>query len=249
VCKSPLNPKRFTITETTDAWRLGCCRSNVPQLNKNMKSFALARRAAFIAGLSILSTTAIAAPTNYIDSGHSGPNPTSYSFVATGEGDVTAYFAGQTAGYSSVIGMSVNGVIGPTGLLNHTSNYGDSLILGHVLAGQVITFVLQVNQLPVQTIPVTYTWYSNPTLNFDGLNHIYSSAFAGDAKIPAGTYVGFEDLPAGGDDLWPNDYDYDDHQFVFTGPFEARATPDGGSTLALLGLASLGMMAVRSRRK
>jgi MYXO-CTERM domain-containing protein len=215
-----------------------------------MKSFVLARRAAFIAGLGVLSATAIAEPANYIDSGHSGPNATTYSFIATSEGDVTAYFAGQTAGYSSVIGMSVNGgPVGPTGLLNHTSNYGDSLLLGHVLAGQVITFVLQVNQLPVQPTPVTYTWYSNPALNYDGLNHIYSSPYVGDVDIPAGTYVGFEDLPAGGDSLWPNDYDYDDHQFVFIGPFEAHATPDGGSTLALLGLASLGMIAVHSRRK
>ena len=41
------------------------------------------------------------------------------------------------------------------------------------------------------------TWYSNPALNSDGDNNVYStSATAGQvyAGSPAGTYVAFEDL-------------------------------------------------------
>jgi hypothetical protein len=215
-----------------------------------MKLFARASHLALLGGLGILSTTVFAAPTTYNGAGNSGPNLNTYSFVATGSGNVTAYFVDETAGYGSVVGMSVNGAA-PTvfGLQNHTASYGDSLILGSVLAGDVITFILNVSQDPAGPPPLDYVWSSDPTKNSDGLNHIYSSAYAGDSLIPAGTYVGFEDLPAGGDNLNQNDYDYDDHQFVFTGPFEARATPDGGSTIAFLGLASLGMMAIRSRRK
>ncbi|HUS36946.1 MAG TPA: pyruvate-binding protein [Verrucomicrobiae bacterium] len=216
-----------------------------------MKLLSCTRRLALLGGLGILSGTAFAAPTTYWGAGNAAvANPTTYSFVATGNGSVTAYFAGQTAGYGSVVGMSVNGAApGTFGLQNHVATYGNSLILGSVLAGDVITFILNVSQDPAGPRPLNYVWSSDPTKNSDAMNHVYSNAYTGDAQIPAGTYVGFEDLPQGGDNLYGQDFDYDDHQFVFTGPFEARATPDGGSTIALLGLTSLGMMAIRSRRK
>lgn len=207
-----------------------------------------------LAGIvSILSTSSIyAAPITYIGAGNSGPNPTAYTFTATGSGEVGAYFVGETAGFGSIIGMSVNGgAAGPFGLQNHSSSYGDFLDLGPVSAGDVITFVMEASATnplgPTNPGEITYTWYSDPGLNSDGANHIYSSAYGGDSTIPAGTYVGFEDLPDNGG----SDHDYDDHQFVFTGPFQSttHGLPDGGSTLAMLGLSSLGMMASRLRRK
>ena len=172
------------------------------------------------------------------------PNPTTYSFVATGPGNVTAYFVGETAGFGSVVGMSVNGgPVGTFGLQNHSTAYGASLDLGAVVAGDIINFVMEASTDYFGPPPVSYVWYSNPALNSDGQNHVYSTSFTTDGTIPNGTYVGFEDLP----DL--GDRDYDDHQFVFTGPFEARPTPDGGSTAALMGLASLGMVALRRKQK
>jgi hypothetical protein len=194
-------------------------------------------------------TNAFAAPIPYPTPGVE--NTTAYTFTATGSGDVTAYFAGQTAGYASVVGMAINGTpVGTYVLQNHTAAYGDSAVLGSVASGDIITFLLQVSTDNPLNTPVNYTWSSNPAANSDGMNHIYSSAYAGDALIPAGTYVGFEDLPRDGDVNYGQDFDYDDHQFVFTGPFQSRqSVPDGGSTALLLGLSSLALAALRSKRK
>lgn len=179
-------------------------------------------------------------------------NTSTYSFTATGSGNVNAYFAGQTAGFGSKIGMSVNGgAVGDYVLQNHSVPYGTSALLGSVNAGDVITFVMIASfdpSGPTDAASADLTWYSNPSLNSDGINHIYSSAYGGDLLIPAGTYVGFEDLPPQGAGGYGEDYDYDDHQFVFTGPFRATV-PDGGSTALLLALGSLGLVAVRRRQK
>jgi hypothetical protein len=131
-------------------WRLSCCPPAFPHLKTiRMKTFTRARHLALIGGV-ILSATAFAQPTTYIGAGNSGPNATTYSFVATGSGDVTAYFVGHTAGYISVVGMSVNGdPVSIFGLPNHTSFQGEPLVLGSVDSGDVIDFVLQVTQLPI----------------------------------------------------------------------------------------------------
>jgi len=196
--------------------------------------------------------TANALPSPYPTPG--AYNATTYSFTATGNGNVTATFVGETAGYGSKVGMSVNGgAVSNFVLQNHSSSPGASAVLGSVMAGDIITFVLIVSTTDrlgpnPPTSPIDYTWSSDPTKNADGINHIYSAPYAGDALIPAGTYVGFEDLPKDGDANYGQDFDYDDHQFVFTGPFQATA-PDGGSTALLIGLGSLGLAALRARRK
>lgn len=60
-------------------------------------------------------------------------------------------------------------------------------------AGDVLTFRLNV-------VTTGEVLYSDKVLNTDGINHVYSAVFSGDAAhgIPAGTYVGFEDLRGGG---------------------------------------------------
>lgn len=156
-----------------------------------------------------------------------------HTFTATSNGDIVAYFYASSAAYSSTIGLLVNGVsTGIFGLPNHSSAYGQSLDLGSVHAGDTLVFQLAVADLG-------HSWYSDPTLNVDGVNHAYSTAFGGDTYIPAGTYVGFEDLPNGS-----ADFDYNDHQFVFTN-VSARGVPEPGSLL-LLSLA-LGGLALASR--
>lgn len=165
--------------------------------------------------------------------GNPGTFAPASSFVATGTGPITAYFYATNASYDSEIGLLVQNVsTGVTGLLNHSSNYGDMLVLGNANAGDVLVFKLLV-------LSSGDVWYTDPSLNSDGLNHAYSTAFAGDNIIPAGIYIGFEDLPGGGD------RDYNDHQFVFTGVREN--TPDTASTLAISGLALAALAFIRRK--
>jgi hypothetical protein len=164
-------------------------------------------------------------------------NPTVYNFTASFTGTIVAYFAGSSASYNQDISMLVNGVpTGIFGLNNHSSSIGQSLVLGNVTAGDILTFVDRVNT-------IGKSWFSNPALNLDGLNHIYStSVTAGQisALIPAGTYIGFEDLVGGGD------RDYNDVQFVFVNVASAVPEP---ATWAMMLVGFLGLAHASRRRR
>lgn len=170
---------------------------------------------------------------------------TAVNFTAASTGPITAYFYGQTAGYGSDIGLWVNGAFqGVYGLQNHTANPGDSLVLGNANAGDTLVFELRVSTGNFfGPPPWDYSLFSDPALNvLDGnFEHALASPFAGGPfGIPAGTFVGFEDILGGGD------LDFDDHQFVFTNT--RVSVPDSGSTLALAGLGLAGLGLVRRRR-
>jgi hypothetical protein len=161
-------------------------------------------------------------------------NAALYTFTAANTGNVTAYFYGSTAGYTNELTMLVNGVAtGIQGLNNHTSPHGLALNLGSVNAGDILVFEM-INLSPGGVGP----WYSDKSMNSDGVNHVYSTSFAGDFAIPAGTFVAFEDLPNGGD------FNYNDETFVFT---NVSTTVPEPATL-LLAVLGLGLMGLRSRR-
>lgn len=177
-------------------------------------------------------------------------NSGTYIFNAISDGPVTVYFAGSAAGFSEVLGMTVNGVpTGITGLNDHSSHIGDSLVLGNVHAGDTIVFFDQISQANTGDI-----WYSDPALNGGDGQHVYSAFYDGltdsilhvpAGVIPAGVYVGFEDLKK---DFGSN-FDYLDETFVVTN-VATNATPlPGALPLFASGLACLGLLGWRRKRK
>lgn len=183
--------------------------------------------------VTILSASVFADTLSYAAIGTQAPSNT---FRAATTGTITAYFFGSHSDYTSLIGMSVSGApVGVWGLNNHSSAAGQALVLGNVHAGDTIRFNLFVTN-------TNQTWSSDASLNSDHFNHVYATSFAGDQFVPAGTFVGFEDLFGGGDS------DYNDIEFIFTNtaatPVQAApalaAVPEPASmSLFALGFASL----------
>lgn len=223
-----------------------------------------------IAAMAMLVNTANFAHADVIPYPNAGTlNPTIYSFTATTSGNITAYFAGSDAGFYSTIGMLVNGVsTGITGLNNHTSAVGDSLVLGSVNVGDLIVFQLFVRSTDNGSTPVG-TIFSDPSRNgpYDTLSgtpqtghqHIYSTPYTRtsnisgppaniplSANIPVGTYVAFEDIYIPGNVTSFPDYDYNDETFIFAN-ISTRTAPDSVSSLSILGISVVGLALLRRR--
>jgi hypothetical protein len=193
-----------------------------------------------LAGAILVAATAMASEANagvipYPNAGTE--NSVVYSFTATTTGEIDAYFYGADAGYTNVIGMLVNGVpTGIFGLNDHSSAHGDVLNLGSVTAGDQIVFELKILD-PSGVGP----WYSDLVMNSDGFHHIYATDFGGDMLIPAGTYIGFEDLQGGGD------RDYNDEQFVITNVTTNVPEPSALAAMAAALASLLGLAFLRRR--
>jgi hypothetical protein len=167
-------------------------------------------------------------------------NPAVYTFTATTTGDLTAWFLGNGgAGLESTLGLLVNGVdTGIDGLNNHTSAYGETLDFGNVHAGDVLVFKLNVTSPGWQN-----TWYTDKSLNWDGVQHGYATSYPGDAQhgIPAGAYLGMEDLPG----FYLGLTNYTDLQVALS---NVSGVPEPtGLALLLTGLGVLGVVARRQR--
>ena len=185
---------------------------------------------------------AAAAGSALADPAYSHPgtvNGASYTFEAIATGDVYAYFMSESADYTDLLGMSTaNSItpIGAVGLNNQTSHRGNAIDLGHVTAGEIVTFFIRVTNTGL-------TFSSQVSENTDHSQHVFSTAYAGSHSpyIPAGVFISFEDLKTN-----VSDHDYNDTAFVVT---DVRAVPEPAN-LALM-LAGLGVVgtAVRRRRR
>ncbi len=202
-------------------------------LRHTVSRVAFAATIAIAATIGIVTSSASAVTTLPQYPTRGTENPVNYTFTAARTGDITAWFTGSTASFSENLGLLINGVAtGITGLGNKTSAYGDKLVLGHANTGDSLVFFTNV-------ATTGRTYYSDKSLNADGVNHVFSAAYAGDAKVPAGTYVAFEDLWNGGD------FNYFDETFVFDNV--ATSVPEPG-TWALM-IVGLGMVGYARRRR
>lgn len=189
---------------------------------------------AIAATLAVVATAAQAAYPVYPGG---GVNPADYSFTANADGDIIAYFAGHTAGYTNFLRLEVNGVdTGLEGLNNQITPIGTSFNFGPVSAGDSLVFKIRVSNTGDY-------FYSQRSLNADGITHVFASAYAGgDDGIPAGIYVGFEDIYGGGD------LDYDDLKFVFTNVGGGEVGVPEPATWAML-IAGFGLVGASARRR
>ncbi len=191
-----------------------------------------------IAGAALLSTAAYAAIPVYPNSGTE--NAELYSFTAAADGDLVAYFTGSTGSFENVLGLIVNGTdVGLSTLNSLNSAPGDLFNFGPVSAGDALVFYINVQG-------GLYTWASDKSLNDDGTNHVWSTAYGGgDFSIPAGIFVTFEDLPGTG-----TDFNYQDLGFVFSN-VNTEIIPNGvpePATWAML-IAGFGLIGVANRRR
>ncbi len=163
-------------------------------------------------------------------------NPLNYSFTAAADGDVVAYFAYNGAGFTNLLGLTVNGVdTGILGLNNQTTAPGTALNFGPVSAGDELVFYINVTD-------TGDFFYSDTSLNSDGITHIWATGYTGgEFGIPDGTYVGFEDILGGGD------ADYEDLAFVFTNVGVTTDVPEPG-TWALM-ISGFGLVGMAARRR
>ncbi len=166
----------------------------------------------------------------------------SYSFFKLTDGDLLVSFLGATAGYTSYLGVIVDGVDLGLGLSNEDRR-GTTKNFGFVDAGSSILFYLD-----VETTGQRY--FSSPGLNGDGLNHLFAGFYGGGNRIGGkwfqrGNYaaIGFEDMEGGGDN------DYDDARFIAQEVGLVEDAPEPAAwAMMIMGFGLVGA-AARRRRK
>jgi hypothetical protein len=185
----------------------------------------------------MLATPALPAMANTITYGHPGTVAPTNVFAATATGNITGYFYGFSAADDDRIQMcdvTLNHCSAFT-FDNQTTAVGTSFNFGAVNAGDILIFNLD-------NLTNGYTLSSLPADSIDGVNHAYATTYTGGVSgIPAGIFLGMEDLAVPNSDL-----DYNDDEFVFTGA-SIVPTPEPAS-LALISIGILGVFGLKRRR-
>ncbi|MBK3665290.1 hypothetical protein JJE66_29160 [Bradyrhizobium diazoefficiens] len=180
--------------------------------------------------LVLVAATAAKADVVYPNAGTE--NPTTYTFTATTNGSLVAHFYSSGASFSETLGLLVNGKDRGTAVDNHNTAFGEMYNFDNVSVGDSLIFYIHVKT-------TGHTYYSDFGMNKDGVNHVCSTAFAGDGKTSAGTYVGFEDLSLH-QTGW-TDNNYTGEQFVFT----VAAVPEPFTcAMMVLGFAGVGFLCI-----
>ena len=211
-----------------------------------MHKFALSLMALSLGGLAMPAFAA-----DMIPYGNTGHVAASTTVMSTGT-SLDVYFYGSDAADTDDIEVRDVTQGWTSGLIldNHSSSAGQEFIFptgsNQLNTGDTLEFFL-VNQ------STGNTYSSVPGDSDDGYNHAYITSFSGNGTIPAGTFVGFEDLFIGansdhvcGGQSNQSDCDYNDDEFVFVG-VSPSAAPEPGS-LALLGTSILGAAGIVRRR-
>ncbi len=157
--------------------------------------------------LSTVSATLLADPVPYGNIGHVAPTTT---ITASETGDIIGYFVQASAGHTDTVRLHdvSSGTFSAWYFNNQTTPVGTAADFGFVSAGDLLVFELF-------DATTGHIYANDPTYSDDGVNHAYVTAFAGGllygSQIPAGIYLGMEDL-----DRHVTDYDYNDDTFLFT---------------------------------
>jgi hypothetical protein len=190
--------------------------------------------------LLLLALTATARPAladniPYAQAGTVAPTNT---FSAISTGSVTAYFFGFSAADTDKVQMCnvTQGSCSAFVFNNQTTAVGTSANFGSVNAGDKLIFSLD-------NLSKGYILSSDPAQSIDAINHAYATADSGGVSgVPAGLFLGMEDLKSPGADL-----DYNDDQFVLTNVTTAVNAPEPSASL-LLSIGMLGLIGLKRRQ-